>query len=100
MQLRQSFRVITAAEYDDAVRRTPNLCPHVLFGDYRSGQQLLNAAHADAAMGMEQLRRTLRGRAKLETTTLHMEAVVQAAEAISMSNMPMPAYSVSSEYSW
>jgi hypothetical protein len=83
VQLRQSFRVITPAEYDYAARRTPELCPHVLFGDRRSGQQLINAARADAAVGMGQLTQRSRGRAQLEKTIMHMQTVVQAAEAIS-----------------
>jgi hypothetical protein len=82
-QLRQSFRVVSPAEYDYASRRASGLCPHVLFGDCRSGQQLLNAARADAKMGMEQLRQTSRGRALLEKTIFHMQTVVEAAEDIS-----------------
>jgi hypothetical protein len=54
----------------------------------RSGKQLLNAACTDATMEMEQLQRTLRGRAQLEKTIMHLQIVVQAAEAMNPFNVP------------
>jgi hypothetical protein len=82
-QIRLSFRVISPEEYDHAALQTPGHCPHVIFGDLRSGQQLINAACAESFAGMEQLSHSSRGRAQLEKTILHMQDVVQAAEAVS-----------------
>ena len=47
--MRYLTRVVTAEEYDEAVRRVPEMCPLYYMGDRRTGRQLLADFDADAA---------------------------------------------------
>jgi hypothetical protein len=47
--VRYLTRVVTPEEYDEAVRRVPEMCPMYYMGDRRTGRQLLNDFDADAA---------------------------------------------------
>ena len=57
---------ITPDEYDDAVRRTPALCPLFALGDRRSGRELLAAADYDAQRSLAGMAGTWTGRAELD----------------------------------
>jgi hypothetical protein len=48
-------RLISPADYDDATRRRPELCPLFYMGDRRSGQELLNGFDTDAAVSIATL---------------------------------------------
>jgi hypothetical protein len=47
--VRYLTRVVTPEEYDEAVRRVPEMCPMYYMGDRRTGRQLLDDFDADAA---------------------------------------------------
>jgi hypothetical protein len=49
VQVRYLTRVVTPEEYDEAVRRVPEMCPMYYMGDRRTGRQLLDDFDADAA---------------------------------------------------
>ena len=75
-----SYRAIDCAEYDEAARRKPHLCPLVHAGDWRSGHQLIRDVAADSEMGMEVLASSPGGRAKLEMLAASVEVWAGCAE--------------------
>ena len=75
-----SYRAIDCAEYDEAARRTPHLCPLVQAGDRRTGQQLMRDAVADSEVCMEVLAASPGGRAMLDTLAASVEAWAGDAE--------------------
>ena len=69
-----SYRAITCAEYDEAARRTPHLCPLVQAGDMRTGQQLIRDAAADSEVAIVELAASPGGRAMLDALAASVEA--------------------------
>ncbi len=69
-------RIITPDEYDDAVRRTPALCPLFATGDRRSGRELLAAADNDAQRSLAGMAGTWAGRAELDCIAVAFEQLV------------------------
>ena len=78
--MRILYRIIAPAEYDEALRRTPHLCPLALAGDLRPGRRLLDDAAADSAGGMASLTGSVGGRAALSALAANIEAAAAAAE--------------------
>jgi hypothetical protein len=66
LQTKNIMRIITAEEYDDAVRRNPTACPLYALGDRRSGRELLAAAARDAQCTLFAMTATRAGRAELD----------------------------------
>ena len=79
-QVSSVFRAITPAEYDEAARRTPHLCPLLLAGDRRSGQQLLDDGAEGASGAMAALVAGRAGRAMLDTLAAAVEVWATEAE--------------------
>ena len=77
-QMLISYRAIDCAEYDDATRRMPHLCPLVQAGDWRTGQELISGAAASE--DIETLAISQRGRAMLDTLAASVEAWAGDAE--------------------
>ena len=75
------FRAITPAEYDEAARRTPHLCPLLLAGDRRSGQRLLDDAAQGASGPMASLAASRAGRAMLDALAASVEEWAGEAES-------------------
>jgi hypothetical protein len=73
-QVRCALRVISSREYDEAARRTPHACPHVLSGDRRSGQQLLDDAAADALRTVGRAAQSRASSAALNQIAAYLEA--------------------------
>jgi hypothetical protein len=53
--VRYLTRLVSPADYDDATRRRPELCPLFYMGDRRSGQELLDCFDTDAAVSIAAL---------------------------------------------
>jgi hypothetical protein len=64
-QTRKSVQIITAEEYDAAVRLNPDSSPLAATGDRRTGRELLADAEADAQLSVSAAAATPRGRAVL-----------------------------------
>jgi hypothetical protein len=73
-QIRCSLRVVSPRQYDEAARRTPHACPHVLSGDRRTGQQLLDEATADALRTVGRAAQSRAGTAALNQIAAYLEA--------------------------
>ncbi len=65
--------IIDAAEYDAALRREPSSCVAAVFGDRRSGRELLADARSDARQTMASLTASRRGRAVLDVFAATLE---------------------------
>ena len=72
-QLRTAMCVVGAHEYDVAASRCPTSCPHVLTGDFRTGQQLLDDAPADARRTIADLAQTQDGLLTLDRIAVYLE---------------------------
>lgn len=79
--MKQSSRIISADEYDDAARRTPHLCPLIMIGDLRSGMELLNDAAQDMSTTIEAMCGSRHGRALLENVARCLEDQVRSITA-------------------
>ena len=55
LQVQDRIRVVTASEYDHALRHCPSACPLAVMGDLRSGQELIDSAHADAKQSIKDI---------------------------------------------
>ena len=75
-----TYRVVTPEEYDEALRRTPHLCPLALAGDLRPGQRLLDDAAADSARGMASVAGSRSGRTALDVLAARIEEAAASAE--------------------
>ena len=72
-QLRTAMCVVGAHEYDVAASRCPASCPHVLTGDFRTGQQLLDDAPADARRTIADLAQAQDGLLTLDRIAVYLE---------------------------
>ena len=78
-------RPISPQEYDEAVARWPHLCPLLIMGDRRSGQQLLDDAPVDTALTLSSLARCLAGRRLLDKIAECLEHEIAEIERVTPS---------------
>ena len=80
--MKYCIRAVSPALYDEVARHSPQLCPLVLAGDLRSGQELLKSARADSLQTIESLVSSRKGRIMLSKLAEHIEAQVLAIEQV------------------
>ncbi len=76
LQTKNSLRVVTPEEYDDAVCRDPTASPLYALGDRRSGRELLAAASEDAQRTLFTMTATRAGRAELDGIAAALEQLI------------------------
>jgi hypothetical protein len=77
-QVKHVIRSISPDEYDEATRRDPSACPHVITGDHRSGRQLIADAATDVHFQLPGMTAAVRGRMELDAVAAFVESVVAA----------------------
>jgi hypothetical protein len=80
-QTKHTSLIITASEYDAALKHTPWACSLAVMGDHRSGHKLLACAQSDARRTVASLAATRRGRSAFMRMADAIEHLVDGPDA-------------------